>query len=135
MRDAAAAEIIALHRAFESWLGAGEGDPRRFEDAFDPVFTMVMPDGRRLDRAAVLAFLHSARGRRGTGFRIVVEEVEPLHTAPPVILMHYVERQWLSGGVETARRATALFRVEAGVARWLSVQETWITPPAPVQQA
>jgi hypothetical protein len=122
------AEIIALHHLFESWLGEGSGDPARFAAAFASDFTMVMPNGRRLDRPAVLDFLGNARGVRGADFRIAIEQAEALHIAPPLVLMHYVERQWI-GAVETARRATALFRIEAAQARWLSVQETWVTPP------
>ena len=126
---ACAAEIVALHRLFESFLGArGEGDPVRFDTAFAPGFAMVMPSGRRLDRAELLAFLRDARGSRGEGFRIAVEDIALLHAAPPLVLMHYVERQWLRG-VETARRAAALFRMEPEGPRWLFVQETWITPP------
>jgi hypothetical protein len=123
--EACAAEILALHQLFESWLGApGSGDPARFAAAFAPSFTMVMPGGARLDRDAVLAFLHGARGSRGEGFRIVIEDCFALHEASGLVLMHYVERQWLRGE-ETARRAAALFG--AGT-RWLFVQETWITP-------
>ncbi len=122
------AEIVALHQVFESWLGAGDGRFDRFEGAFAPGFAMVMPSGRRLDRAEVLDFLKGARGARGAGFRIAIEEAEALHLAPPLVLMHYLERQWI-GPVETARRATALFRVEGARAIWLSVQETWVTPP------
>jgi hypothetical protein len=88
-----------------------------------------MPNGRRLDRAEVLDFLRQARGARGAGFRIAIEDVAVLHAAPPLlVLMHYVERQWLQGH-ETARRAAALFRMEPGGPRWLFVQETWVTPP------
>ena len=123
------AEIVALHELFESWLGeAGQGDFARFEAAFDPGFQMVMPNGRKLDRAGVLAFLQGARGGRGAGFRIAIEEATALHAAPPLVLMHYIERQWL-GGQETARRASALFRLTPTGPRWLFVQETWITPP------
>lgn len=133
MTDAAAAsaeEIVALHRVFEAVLGApGQDDGGRFEAAFAPGFAMVMPNGRRLDRAGVLDFLRQARGVRGPGFRIAIEDIAVLHAAPPLMLMHYVERQWLAGGVETARRAAALFRMEPAGPRWLFVQETWITPP------
>jgi len=127
--SACAEEIIALHRIFEAVLGApGEDDGGRFEAAFAPGFAMVMPDGRKLDRAAVLGFLRQARGARGEGFRIGIEDIEVLHAAPPLMLMHYVERQWLRGH-ETARRAVAQFRFEEDGPRWLFVQETWITPP------
>jgi hypothetical protein len=124
-----AAEIVALHQLFESWLGAsGHGDFARFEAAFAPGFAMVMPGGARLDRAAVLAFLEGARGGRGEGFRIAIEDCFAQHEAPGLVLMHYVERQWLRGQ-ETARRAAALFRTGPDGPRWLFVQETWITPP------
>jgi hypothetical protein len=126
---ACAAEIVALHRLFETWLGApGEGDFARFEAAFAPGFAMVMPSGARLDRAAVLAFLRQARGSRGEDFRIAVEAIDVLHAAPPLLLLHYIERQWLHGQ-PTGRRASAMFRMEATGPSWLFVQETWITPP------
>lgn len=126
---ACAAEIVALHRVFEATLGApGTEDGGRYEAAFEPNFTMVMPSGRRLERAEVLAFLRGAPGVRGEGFRIAIEDIAPLYVTPPLVLMHYVERQWV-GGVETARRAAALFDVSHDVPRWAFVQETWITPP------
>lgn len=132
MTDAAArcaAEIVALHEVFEKALGApGEDHRARFDAAFDPGFAMVPPTGRRLDRVAVLAFLREARGSRGEGFRIAIEDIATLHAAPPLMLMHYVERQWVRGA-ETARRAVALFRLDADAPRWLFVQETWVAPP------
>lgn len=127
--EACIAEIVELHLLFERWMGDGEGDFGRFEAAFADGFSMIGPTGRRLDRAGILAFLREARGVRGAGFRIVIEEAEALHIAPPLLLMHYIERQWLAGGVETARRASALFRMEKGGPRWLAVQETWAAPP------
>ncbi|HEV7264177.1 MAG TPA: hypothetical protein VGN83_04570 [Falsiroseomonas sp.] len=124
------AEIISLHRVFETTLGApGADDAGRFAAAFAPGFAMVTPSGRQLDRDETLAFLAGARGVRGEGFRIAIEDIAVLHAAPPLMLMHYVERQWLHGH-ETARRAAALFRIEPERPRWLFVQETWITPPA-----
>ena len=125
-----AEEIVALHQVFVATLGApGADDAGRYEAAFAPGFAMVTPDGRRLDRAAVLGFLRGARGVRGAGFRIAIEDATPLHVAPPLVLMHYIERQWV-GGAETARRASALFDVSGEAPRWLFVQETWMMPPA-----
>ncbi len=124
-----AAEIVALHQVFEATLGApGADDAGRYEAAFAPGFAMVMPNGRRLDRAEVLAFLRGARGVRGEGFRIAIEDVAVLHATAPLVLVHYIERQWV-GGAETARRAAALFDVSGEAPRWLFVQETWIAPP------
>ncbi len=127
--EACLAEVVALHALFETWLGApGHGDFSRFEQAFAPGFTMVGPGGTRMDRAGTLAFLLRAKGSRGEGFRIAVEEGAPLHQAPGLVLMHYIERQWLRGG-ETARRAAALLQMTPAGPRWLFVQETWVTPP------
>jgi hypothetical protein len=126
---ACAAEIVALHQVFAATLGApGADDAGRYEAAFAPGFAMVMPSGRRLDRAAVLDFLRGARGVRGAGFRIAIEDIAVLHAAPPLMLMHYIERQWVQGD-ETARRACALFDVSGPAPRWLFVQETWLSPP------
>jgi hypothetical protein len=123
------AEIIALHQVFEATLGApGTDDAGRYEAAFAPGFAMIMPSGRRLDRAEVLDFLRTARGIRGDGFRIAIEDISILHAAPPLMLMHYIERQWIHG-TETARRAAALFQIEPTGPRWLFVQETWVSPP------
>lgn len=124
------AEIVSLHQMFEATLGApGTDDGGRYEAAFAPGFAMVAPSGGRLDRAEVLAFLRAARATRGAGFRIAIEQAEALHVAPPLVLMHYIERQWV-GGADTARRAVALFDAGGATPRWLFVQETWITPPA-----
>jgi hypothetical protein len=122
-----AAEIVDLHRVFERVLGAGQDDGGRFEAAFAESFVMVMPNGKRLTRAEVLAFLRDARGTRGADFRIAIEDIAVLHAAKPLCLMHYVERQWVHS-TETARRAVALFDVTAAP-RWLFVQETWIKAP------
>ncbi|MBX9594769.1 MAG: DUF4440 domain-containing protein [Roseomonas sp.] len=127
--EACAAEIVALHKVFESWLGApGQGDFTRFEAAFAEGFQMVLPSGARFDRPGILDFLQSARAVRGPGFRIVVEEIAMVDEAPGRALMHYVERQWF-GSQETARRASALFDTTTTPPRWLFVQETWVTPP------
>jgi hypothetical protein len=127
--EACAAEIIALHEVFQRVLGApSQDDAGRIEAAFAAEFVMIMPNGRRLDRAEVIAFLRQARGARGEGFRISIEEVSVLHAAPPLMLMHYLERQFLHG-YETTRRAAALFRMDPAGPRWLFVQETWVSPP------
>lgn len=130
MSDAAIEEVIALHAVFEAWLGDGPADGalERIADAFGPTFHLVTPDGRLLDRDAVLRWLSGARGERGPGLRIVAEEVTAL--PPPaqgLSMISYVERQWTIRG-ETARRSVALLR-DGTPPRWLMVCETWITPP------
>jgi hypothetical protein len=122
--ERAAAEIIALHDAFTSWIGSGEGEFARFEAAFAEGFTLIQPSGLLLDRDGVLAMLRRLRGARGTGFAIACEDIRPLHVAGDLVLMHYAERQG-----ETLRRSTVLLRDAAPRPLWLAVQETWVIAP------
>jgi len=141
-RDLAAAavrETRELHEAFEAWFRPGAADAvlARIEAALAPGFVVVSPDGSQLARHELLALLRAARGCRGPGFRIAVEAAAPLHVAPPLVLLGYVERQRTESG-ETTRRSSALFRADpAGPngLRWLAVHETWIAAPGAVDNA
>lgn len=120
------AEIVALHDAFTAWLGAGTGDFGAIDRALAPGFAMVPPDGRLLDRDAVMGFLRAGRGVRGGAFRIGIEDGAVLHAQADLALVRYIERQWSPG---SARFSSALLRWQAGAWRWLWVQETWLVPP------
>lgn len=122
--ERAASEVTALHDAFTAWIGRGEGDFARFEDAFVEGFTLIQPSGAMLDRAGVLAMLRRLQGARGEGFAITCEDIRPLHATADLLLMHYTERQGA-----TLRRSTALMRDATPRPLWLAVQETWIIPP------
>jgi len=136
---AAELEVEELHAAFTVWFrpGAPEAVFARFEAALAAGFSMVSPAGLLLAREPLLAGLRAAGGSRGDTFRIAIEDQTPLHIAPPLILFHYVERQWtasLGAACESARRATALLRADPhgpNGLRWLAVHETWITSPEP----
>ena len=125
-------EVVELHAFFEAWLGGAA--PRsdatfaRIEDALAQRFTMVEPDGRRLGRGEVLAWLRQAHGSRaGVGFRIAVRDQEALFLAPPVVTVGYLEEQEANGQV-TRRRSTAVLAAPAGGGRplWHALHETWI---------
>jgi hypothetical protein len=139
LADAARREVIALHAAFEAWLGgsgpATDAAFARIEAALAPSFSMVGPDGAAHARGAVIAALraaHGAKGRRGP-FRIGIAEVELLHLEPPLAVLRYVEDQ-RQGDARTSRRSMALFRASgrapAGV-EWLTVHETWVAGGQP----
>lgn len=131
---AAVREVEELHAFFEAWLG-GAG-PRtdaalgRLETALAADFSMVTPEGRRLRRADVTGWLRDAHGAKGKAgpFRIIIREPDVLHVAPPLVSVGYVEVQH-QGEAITARRSTALFRVQPDRVLWLNLHETWMTPP------
>jgi len=118
-------EVVDLHRAFETWLGIGQGTPDRFSEALVDGFAMVPPDGTWLDRAAVLAMLQAGRGRHGQRFRIAIESTRILRDLDRFLLVGYVERQWI-GERETARRSVALMERADPRPVWRFVQETWM---------
>lgn len=129
--QAAIAETEDLHVFFEAWLGGAPPAPDAFarvEASLDPSFTLFGPDGRRVSRGAILAALKAERGTRGSDFTIRIEAPEPLVLEPPLVVLAYRERQ-RSGGAETLRQSTAVFRADqeasTGV-RWMALQETWV---------
>lgn len=129
---AAAREIEELHAVFAAWLGdAGRRDAglfARIEAALAPDFAMVVPDGRRLARAKVLAALAAGEGAHGPGFAIRIENVALVAEAPGLVAAIYDEVQSGMTG-PSHRRSTALFRAAPdgpNGLRWAAVHETWI---------
>lgn len=132
LSTAAEREIVGLHRFFEGWLSGRLADD---DDTFAPLaralspdFTMVGPQGKRLDRAAVLNWLKAAHGSCGADFRIWIESVSLLMTRGGVVLASYDECQHM-GGRDTRRRATGVFEEDSGARNglvWLAVHETWV---------
>ncbi|MET0429372.1 MAG: hypothetical protein ABW026_12840, partial [Microvirga sp.] len=96
---AALEEVLGLHAFFEVWLGGTiAGTPAAFarlESALADDFTLVTPDGARLQRAAVIAALRGAHGTRAgeVPFRIAIHEPELLALRPPLVVLGYVEEQ------------------------------------------
>ncbi len=125
-------EIVALHAFFDGWL-SGRLDPAprhlaQLDAALAPGFTMVGPAGVRLERDAVIGWIRDGHGSRGPEFRIWIEGARPLVEGEGFLAMGYDECQHI-GGQDTRRRCTALFRPEGGRLVWLTVHETWVTPP------
>lgn len=130
-------EIHQLHDFFERWLRgeADEGALARAEEVFDEEMTFIGPDGRVLEREALLEGLARARGARPE-LRITVEEVRVEALGQDRWVVTYVERQ-REPGQATARRSTALLVAAEGApqgVRWRHVHETWIEPSGAEQQ-
>jgi hypothetical protein len=122
----AAREIEALHAHFVELFTGRSVDLSRCKAAFSPQFTMVMPDGTRLERAAILAGLAAARAP--ADFRIAIADIRPVWEGNGSALLQYVEQQYRDGNT-TRRLSVALFEAEAeapcGVV-WRYLHETWM---------
>lgn len=128
---AATREVVELHDFFAAWLRPDAGAPQdvgRLEQALDPEFRLIGPDGNSRTREAVVAWIAGARGSRGAAFRLEVSEFRPVWQSDAAILLEYVETQY-GHGQSTRRLSTALFcrapSAPCGVA-WRHLQETWL---------
>ncbi len=138
MLDAARCEVLEVHQLLESWfVGAvPENDAAlvRFLDVLAPDFEAVMPSGRLVDRAALVARLHELHGqwrdahRRG---RIRIERLHARALGEAVVLVTYEEWQDY-GATSRGRQASAVLASADSPApnglRWLHLHETWLSP-------
>ena len=129
----ARAEVRQLHAFFVAWF---RGESRMAEDfatceaAFAPDFRMVTPDGQVHDRASVIKTLRLARGRSSADFAIEILQPHVAWQSDSVVLLEFVERQYVSGRVDS-RRSTGLFTAEPTAPRgvvWRHLHETWMQP-------
>jgi len=121
-------EIVELHDFFQGWL-RGEleaGAFGRLEAALADDFGMVVPSGRRLERAEVVSGLREERGQVPS-LEIRIEEPALRAAGDGWRLALYRERQRREDG-ETTRISTVLFREDPdgpNGLRWVHVHETW----------
>jgi hypothetical protein len=127
-------EVRSLHRAFEDLFTGRRRSLDRCARAFAPDFSMVAPDGSKLDREAVLAVLE--RAAVSPDFRISIKDLTPIWEAADSVLLQYVEEQYRDGRT-TRRLSSALFTAERGApcgVVWRYLQETWMQVAAPRQE-
>jgi hypothetical protein len=127
----ATAEIIDFHRFFVAWYEAGTAgsvDFGRCEQVFGEGFQMIPPTGRVFGRAETIALIAANRATFHGDFAIDIDEIRPAWEAEGAILVTYVERQQRAG-INTARRATALFSERSSAphgVEWRHLHETWM---------
>lgn len=132
--ERARAEVVDLHRFFVEWYDAktaGTADFDRFERAMGEGFLMIPPDGRILDREAVVGYVRGNRGGFDGDFAIEIEDVRPGWEAGDVIVVTYVEVQ-ARGGKNSRRQASAVFTRSSSApngVEWRHLQETWLQMP------
>lgn len=124
-------EIEALHAFFVDWYAGTIARDAfdRMERVIAPGFEMVTPDGRRLDRAAILERVQDSYGRDEPGeFDIEIRNVALVTACGDRALVRYEEWQRQPDG-ENGRISTVLFGQESDApegVRWLDIQETHI---------
>jgi hypothetical protein len=130
-------EIVELHQFFEDWFnGVLPLTAEAFERmsvVMEPEFSIVMPQGRRMEREPLLNGLFGLHGRRP--IRIWIENTRVLSERETMAVVEYEEWQE-EGGKITSRYSTVVFRKKTGTPHglsWIRVHETWFertpTPP------
>lgn len=130
------AEVTELHRFFQDWFNGVVPDDDTTFDRFAGVmgegFVIVTPEGRAVERAALVEGLRGSHSRwRQEGNdagRIWIENVDVRHEKDGLTAVTYEEWQECDGRVR-GRISTALFRANNGTPNgieWLHVHETWL---------
>ncbi|RKU03641.1 polyketide cyclase [Burkholderia sp. Nafp2/4-1b] len=124
--DALDASVVAIER----WLAGADTAPAALAALLAPFsaeFTMIMTDGRVLDRDGTHALFATLCGAK-PGLRIALSDIRVLAAGASHAVLTYLEAQHAASGELPARRATAVFaRDAAGVVRWTHLQETFCT--------
>jgi len=130
------AEITELHRFFQDWFNGAIPDDDETFDRFAGVmgkgFVIVTPEGRTVERAALVEGLRASHGRwrqsETGGGRIWIENVDVRHEGDGLTAVTYEEWQEVDGRVR-GRLSTALFRPKTDAPNgieWLHAHETWL---------
>ena len=124
-----AAEIVALHQAFEDWFRGELDDLRRVELALSDDFTFISPRGDIVARNNLIRGLTESRGSRAIRIRIAEPVVK--WRAAHAVLATYEE--WHDHASYTTIRVSTVLLSRSGTAHggilWRHVHETWRTPP------
>lgn len=124
-------EVVDLHQFFQDWFRGELPDTdeafARFGGVMAEGFEMVSPDGRAIDRAAIIDIVRSGRGEE-PATEIWIENHRHRLTIGGLSLVTYEEWQE-SVGRKRGRLSSALLQLcedtPNGV-RWLNVHETWL---------
>ncbi|HGE6929526.1 MAG: DUF4440 domain-containing protein [Mesorhizobium sp.] len=116
-------DIIDIHIALESWLGAGEGHVDALLARFQPNFLMVPPSGAHLNHDALARFLHAQGGSR-PGLKIIIDELTTLQSWDNGAVLHYRETQTRPDQPVNVRWSTAVLNREGETISWRLLHET-----------
>lgn len=124
--DAAAREVVELHKGLIALYTGRSRDFSRCEAAFLPNLEMVTTEGQFVSRTQVLQGLKGATAR--ADLDITIHDIHPIREDAQSVLLRYIEVQYRDGET-TRRQSIALFETKdsapLGVA-WRYLQESWI---------
>ncbi len=134
--EAARREVLEVHQLLEDWFNGavapGEGALARFTSVLTPEFEVVMPSGRVVARAVLVARLHELGGQwrdASPAGRIRIERFRARRLSEGLALAMYEE--WQDYGLSSrGRQASVVFAAGEPTPnglRWLHLHETWIT--------
>ena len=137
MESRAQAEVEALHQFFEDWFGGRLPDDAaafaRLPATLAPGFQLISPEGRVLERQALLDGLRAAHGVEAASdlaIAVLPGGVRPLGGG--LWLVTYQE--WHRRGDESRGRQSSAVLEEHGAAPggfvWRHVHETWLPVPS-----
>lgn len=120
-----------MHAVFDAWFREGDGSLDRFEATMDPAFTIISPSGEIASASEIVDAVRRGRGR-ARDQRIATTDHELLAETDELVVARYVEHQW-TATTSSRRWSTVVFAVDRTMpegVRWLTVHETWQTPPS-----
>jgi hypothetical protein len=138
INDIVSWEVIDLHRFFEAWFG-GQCEnsdvyfDTRLRNRLAPDFCIVMPGGRMLRGAALLADMRQAHGAN-LRFRINIRNVEVRSLGEDGKLILATYEEWQKNALNSkppnnARISSALLKRDDAAPNgliWVHVHETWL---------
>lgn len=133
MEDRCRLEVVELHRFFQDWFNAeltnDEASFSRFEGVIAADFEIIGPEGRRVEREALMPVLRGGYGRSlEADFTIEVRNVRSRTVADGMVVVTYEEHQTTDGATRNWL-SSALFRAREGTpngVEWVHVQETYL---------
>ena len=127
-------EIEELHRFFQDWFNGELANDAaafaRLDAALGADFSMVTPEGSRVERPPLVAALRGAHGRwREAPGKIWIENIRLRHAGKDETLLTYEEWQLVDGETK-GRLSSVLFGNDDDAPNgvvWLHLHEGWIS--------
>ncbi len=123
-------EIVQLHQFFQDWYrGSEEVEFERFDQVLADGFVIIMPDGRILNREAIVEAVRSQYNSDGQA-TLEIRNVKLHKSHGNTAIFTYEEWQSRQGEPTRGRLSSVVFAADDQVPNgllWLHVHETWLS--------